>query len=731
MSFFYKSLLLFLLLYSTVSFGQERQHTIDSIKLSIQRVKSDTAKARALIQLGDLYYSSDPDSALIFLKEGMALAKSASDQKLIADGNLIEGLAYWAKSDHFSALEYYLLAKEGFESAGDNKGLIRSLMNVGYAHYVLDNHDEAIRYTNEGLQLSLASPRKDSIRIAGFYHNLGLFSEKKEDYSKALEYYFASLRIKGNSTKIDKRSMPRTLDGIAGIYNYMEKYDSALEFYKKGLKIREELDDKIGVFSSSYNLGVVYHGLEQYESARIYYQKALTLAERIENKGFQAYCFDALGELDKKEDNFDRAIRYLKRSLEIREKNPNTSTYAHTLYNISEAFYGAGNTSYALIYTDKFSEVANYASLEDREGVFRLKATIHENEGNYQKSLYALKNAEMIQDSLDEIANSNLLLELKAEYDQDIARREATHIKEKEIQELVVKSKNRFISVLGIGLFFISILLVLLYNSNNQKKKINGQLVDTNSELFDTNKQLENANNELNTVNRQLEVSNNSLQQFTFAASHDLKESLRSVISFSQFLVNKISKGKPTEENKESLTFIVDSGKRMHKTLDDLLNYTNLSTSNESGSEISVGEVIKEVKKILIDEEKVDFSWACEGGADKMKINTNLSKTLFYNIIDNSIKFASEDRPLKIVAHGQRFENQSCLFSFKDNGKGIEEEYLNYIFEPFKRLNNRDLSGSGLGLSVCKKIVDIYGGKIWAESKTKEGTTIYVSFPAL
>lgn len=730
MSFFKKPIFLFLVCYASFAYGQDRQHTIDSLKWSVKSVPSDTAKARLLIRLGDLYYSADPDSALIFLEKGITLAQKASDNNLLAEASLIQGLAYWAKSDQFSALEYYLLAKDKFEAIHNESGLIRSYMNIGYANHVLGHIDEALKYTKEGLALAQKAANKDSIRIAGFYHNLGLISEKGEKYSQALEYYFASLSIKEKSTNIDKRSLAKTLDGIAGVYNYMEKYESALEFYKRGLAIRQEMNDIVGVFSSSYNLGIVYQGRKQFESARLYYQKALMLAEELGNEGFTAYCYDALGDLEKKEGNFTAAVDYIRKSLDTRSKNPQSQTYAHTLYNLSEAYFEAGDLPLALKYAEKFKAVADFASLEDREEIFRLMANIYEKNGKYKKSLEALKSAEAMRDSLGQRANSNLLMELDAKYNQKLARADAIHEKEKEFQLLEVKAKNRFIARLSIALVCILILLFALFLSNLQRKKINARLVKSNEELNDSYQKLADTNQELNSVNRQLEVSNNSLQQFTFAASHDLKESLRSVISFSQILGTKKKDTNAAEiNNDESLNFIVESSLRMSKTLDDLLHYANLSTDLKTRKLVDINNIFHELKNHFFRDKEVDFSFICEKDSGTILGNPVLIKNLFFNIIDNSIKFASEKRPLKIIVHGQHLEDKGCLFSFKDNGQGIEKEYLDYIFEPFKRLNNRDSSGSGLGLSVCRKIVDIYGGKIWAESEIDRGTTIFVAFP--
>ncbi|MCB9322777.1 MAG: tetratricopeptide repeat protein [Lewinellaceae bacterium] len=601
-------------------------------------------------------------------------------------------------------------------------------MNIGYANHVLGNIDEALKYTQEGLALAQKAEIKDSIRIAGFYQNLGLISEKQENYSQALEYYFASLRIKEKSAHIDKRSLAKTLDGIAGVYNYMENYESALEFYKRALSIRQEMNDIIGVFSSSYNLGIVYQGQNQFELARIYYQKALMLAEELENEGFSAYCYDALGDLEKKEGNFAMAIDYIRKSLDTRRKNPQSQTYAHTLYNLSEAYFDAGDLSLALKYAEKFKEVADFATLEDREEIFRLIANIYEKNGKFKKSLEALKSAEAMRDSLEQRANSNLLMELNAKYNQDLARADAIHEKEKEFQFLEVKAKNRFIARLTIALVCILILLFALFLSNLQRKKINARLVKSNEELNESYQKLADANQELNAVNRQLEVSNNSLQQFTFAASHDLKESLRSVISFSQILGAKNKDIKAGAENDKSLTFIRESSLRMSKTLDDLLNYANLSADLKTRKLVDINNIFHELKNHFFSDREVDFSLICEENLGYILGNPVLIKNLFFNIIDNSIKFASEKRPLVIIVRGQHFHNNGCLFSFKDNGKGIEKDYLDYIFKPFKRLNNRDSSGSGLGLSVCRKIVDIYGGKIWAESVLDEGTTIFVEF---
>ena len=236
--------------------------------------------------------------------------------------------------------------------------------------------------------------------------------------------------------------------------------------------------------------------------------------------------------------------------------------------------------------------------------------------------------------------------------------------------------------------------------------------------------------NEMNELIKELERSNEDLQSFAYITSHDLQEPLRTIASFTQLLERRY-KGKFDKDADEFMDFIVDAAIRMRKMIQDLLEYSRVTTKGEEFKEVNSGDILKQVLdslKIIIDENnaKITYDSLPVIFADEAQIGR-----VFQNLISNAIKYKKPDVPLKIhVSAVQDDENKEHIFSISDNGIGIEEQYFDRIFNIFQRLHTREeQEGTGIGLSVVKRIIERHGGRIWVESKLGKGSKFYFTIP--
>ncbi len=226
---------------------------------------------------------------------------------------------------------------------------------------------------------------------------------------------------------------------------------------------------------------------------------------------------------------------------------------------------------------------------------------------------------------------------------------------------------------------------------------------------------------------KRLEEKNQQLEQFTHVVSHDLKEPLRTISAFSQYLLEDYY-DKLDEDGKDYLTRINRASLRMQNLIDDLLRLSRIGTRHETLEKVYLSEVFEQIKE--------DMKARLEN------VELRLPKTmpiiianrthmveLFGNLISNAIKY--NDKPEKRVEIGWSQQGEFYKFYVRDNGIGIEEQYLDKIFELFERLNPRgdDYESTGAGLTICKRIVEEYGGRIWVESKVGEGSTFYFTLP--
>ena len=225
---------------------------------------------------------------------------------------------------------------------------------------------------------------------------------------------------------------------------------------------------------------------------------------------------------------------------------------------------------------------------------------------------------------------------------------------------------------------------------------------------------------------KELGRSNKDLEQFAYVTSHDLKEPLRMVSSFTQ-LLEKRYKGKLDQDADEFIKFIVDGTERMQHLLDDLLEYARITEVKEY-EKVSLNEVVEESinnLKMAIEESSAIITIDTLPSIDA---NRTLMVQLFQNLIANAIKFQSEKTP-KIHIYSRKKDNKYYI-SVKDNGIGINPKYQERIFKVFQRLHTVDeYDGTGIGLSITQKIVAHHNGNIWVKSEPGKGSIFSFSIP--
>ena len=217
------------------------------------------------------------------------------------------------------------------------------------------------------------------------------------------------------------------------------------------------------------------------------------------------------------------------------------------------------------------------------------------------------------------------------------------------------------------------------------------------------------------------------LRQFAYAVSHDLREPLRMVASYSQLLTRRYA-SQMDDDGREFIGFIVDAVHRMEQLLGDLLTYSHQFSPLEAPPGIIDPEVV--LQGVLLTMEKEIQQSSAKVTFDSLpKINFDFGRLnqLFRQLITNSIKFRGADSPqINIVAQEA---DQETIFSVRDNGVGIDPRYHEQIFGIFRRLHGRERPGTGIGLAICKRIVEQLGGRIWVESEAGKGAIFRFTVP--
>jgi PAS domain S-box-containing protein len=224
-----------------------------------------------------------------------------------------------------------------------------------------------------------------------------------------------------------------------------------------------------------------------------------------------------------------------------------------------------------------------------------------------------------------------------------------------------------------------------------------------------------------------LRRANEELQQFAYIASHDLRAPLNSMNTMADLLAQRFPDqlGSP---GRELVDFITDSGRRMSRLIDDILAFANASQSNLSAPlPVSLDQALKRALANLESEIQESGARISSDSLPSVLAHETPVLQMFQNLIGNALKYRTDKPPQVLIS--AVLGGPECTVSVRDNGIGIEPEYIEEIFKPFKRLHGPNYPGSGIGLASCRKIAAAYGGRIWVESEPGKGSTFFFSLP--
>ena len=226
----------------------------------------------------------------------------------------------------------------------------------------------------------------------------------------------------------------------------------------------------------------------------------------------------------------------------------------------------------------------------------------------------------------------------------------------------------------------------------------------------------------------ELEAVNEELEQFAYAASHDLQEPLRMISSYLQLVMRRY--GDTFDEDATTfMGFATEGAERMQALINDLLTLSHVTTNEDNFKPIAMDRIIERALfnlKAAIDEHTVKIE---VGNMPKLPVDAVQITQLFQNLIGNAIKYHRKGVTPSVSIQAEEHPNE-YVFSVADNGIGIDKKHHDRVFQVFQRLHTRsEYEGTGIGLAICSKIVDRHGGKIWVESTVGKGSTFLFSIP--
>ncbi len=648
----------------------------DSLLREIQTATEDTTRYNLFQRLATAYESTSPDNIIEYATEAKAIAEELEDQSRIVNSLNLIGIGYKRKGEFIKSLEYF---EQGLEISRENnlKDFIpQFLNNIGLIHANRGDLNEAMKFYLEALDV--LEDQGNDLAIANLTNNIGIIYFEQGKKEEALAYFERALAFQRE--RKDSLGMSITLTNVGESLDGMGRSPEALEKYEEALKISELINDQIGVSYLLATMGEVRFNEGKYEQASREFARALEIAEQIGDIEGKARILGLMGEVAQKQGNLKTSNDYCFEALDIAKKLGAKQSIRDLYSTIAENYKQAEN----------FEQAFNYQTLYQavNDSIFSEEQTLQMNELSIQ---FETRERE---------AELKLLKEQQARSEAQLQRR----------------------TILGwlaaLALLFVSFAAWSLFQRNKRKQTFNQEL----------QKEVDERTSALLHSNQQLEKSNKELEQFAYITSHDLKEPLRNIISFTELIERKLDGGLD-EETEDYMHTVKGNARQMHALIEGVLEFARLENIDIRKEIVDMNNIVDRIIKVLqasISEKKVDLK------VDQLHPVIGNSPQLFLvlkNLIENAMKYNNSSRP-KIHVSSKVREDGLCEIAVQDNGIGIEKDFHNKIFDMFQRLHIRkEYKGAGLGLSISKKIVKNLGGDIWVESEEGKGSKFSFTVP--
>lgn len=657
---------------------KQDENLINQAEAAFHRAQqySSPSNAEILLQYGHVYFNKkNYDLALKRYGQALQIAEGQQNLNIIIKSMTAISRLYAAEKLFKESLE---LVEQAFMILEEEtKPCIKVECHEQYISALIKmaNFAKVTRTVPKSLELARAN--NDVENEAKILNSYAITFAVKGEYKRAFEYFLASKKISEEIGFYENTA--KCLINIGNIYsalsNSEEAYKHLYRLISNKLLIQSIDDYTKGALY--YNLASVAHAYEKFEEAESYFLKARRLGQENDNPRLIARTQYELMRVYLSEGKVKEAVRLAKSTNQLYETIGELRGTETHLANIAEISYVEKNykksIKYALLALETSNKAQNYKT---RKRSYKLLADSYKSLGDFENAFNYLE--------LYTEATEKFFKEMRRRAMVDLEMKYETTEKEKQIE--LLKSKMQLQEL----------------------------------ELFHAK--------ELAQQNQKVLNAQEETKQFTYAVSHDLKEPLRMIGSFTKLLFRKYQVN-ADQTDIEYFSYITGGVTRMSALLNALLEYGELGKHSDDKEWVNVQQIINDVLITLVVKVKESNATIDFGEMPDVLTNRMLFFQLIQNLIANALKFKKPDvdTHIKIDYHQ---EKEFHTFSIADNGIGIAKKNFKSIFGIFSRLHRKDeYEGTGIGLAMCKKIVNHIKGKISVESEEGTGTTFFISVP--
>ena len=706
--------LLFWLFLADLSFAQNNK--IDSLSKEIKtHKKHDAIWVELHVELANQYLNIFPDSLEPLAERGLVVAKKIADVNGMAECMKLLSIANYYKGQLEKAIAYNKLALIIYQQTNNKKGQGFIYNSLAIIFHQQSKYNEAIEYYKKSLWFR--QEISDINGVSACYNNIGnsLYNQRK--YTEAFIYMMKGLKLREDLQ--DKDLIANSLNNIAGVYSAIGNYKEALEYLHRAIAIYKSNNNILGLVEAYYNIGLLYFYLKNYEQATYYQNNGYQLALTIGYKFDESLCILALADIFSKQKKYEKALDYYVMARKRGENLYGLEQEAEINIGIGSVYVNTGKTQLGIEYLLKGYQIARdfnflipipdatsslvkaYLSLNDFKNAFKYREL---------NSIY--KDSNNNKETNKKIAENQFNYELDKKQSKIELLEKDKSIKEEET------TRQKYITIGLLSFLIISVFIIVRVINNVKKEK------ETKELILKQKFEIEEQSTKLSQMNQ--------LKDKTFSIlSHDLRSPLGALVQILEML----------DDN--SISMEEFSG--LKKKLDLQLTYLNRFLENillwcKSHME---EDFTAQIKKINLSEiVNQNYELLHESAIQKqIEMQNHLDSNTFImadfdqidlvlrNLLSNAIKFTNNKGKVDVSA----VENENeIIVSIKDNGIGMDSEIAKNLFDNQERKSSIGTigeKGTGLGLLICKEFINKHGGRIWAESEPKKGSTFYFSLP--
>lgn len=660
-----------------------------------------------ILGFANQYSYSDIEKALMYADVALDKAKNKGNSEDVFSVQRDIGFIY----EDNAMLDKAILAYESAAKTASNlhDTLKTTIYNdLAIVSRKIGNFKEAYRYYEQVLELSEKMTPVDHFMMAGAYHGLGHLHREVGIYDKAIYYYLKSLEL----SKLLKETVDLIVShiDIADTYAKAKELDKALEHIEVAYQLANQqkkqkpndLEASAQLASATNRFGEILGLRGQYDRALAKHEEALTIYRNMNYKAYIARTLMLIAEAylqqkkyDKSEEAFRQCLQYEAQFINVDQAELHFKV--GTLYREQKRLAEAEKE---FLISLKLADKYDYKEIVQKANYQMFLVRFEKNDR--ESALQYLNIANSLNDSIFSIEKARSVAGLELKFNSEKRENELNSLKARE---------NRLFLILSIAVFLMIVLflsyIIQLRGRNYRSLKMK--------------------NEEIQNQYKRLEESNEILSQFAYVVAHDLKEPLRSIGSYIGLIQMKHGRELP-ESAKEYMQFVNAGVKRMYSLLTDLLDFSQVVSQQPGAEVIRPEEVLEDVKANLhnaIESKNARIEYS--ENLPSIRMNRLHLLQLFQNLIGNALKFTTS---LPVVRIDGKEENGQILLTIEDNGIGIKKDFSNKIFVLFQQLNKKgQFEGTGIGLTICKNIVEKYNGRIWFDSEENIGTKFYISIP--